>query len=56
MGLHILLTAHTQQEEESAALENALSQPVKTRSLDFMQLLSEFLLRDICEREIITFC
>ena len=30
------LTAHTQQEEESAALENALSQPVKTGSPDFM--------------------
>ena len=36
MDLHILLTAHTQQKEESAAQENALSQPVKTRLPDFM--------------------
>ena len=35
MGLHILLTAHTQQEEQSAALENALIQPVKIRWPDF---------------------
>ena len=42
MGLYTLLYhAHTQQEEESAALENALSQLVKIRSPDFRHF-SEF--------------
>ena len=33
---HSSYRTHTQQEEESAALENDLSQPVKTGSPDFM--------------------